>query len=87
MNTDSQNLSKPSNDNANNSDNDEIDLMALLLALLRGWKTILFFMLLGLVVGVLYSRYVNPTYRSDALIQIDEKSSGVPALGGDISDL
>ena len=87
MNTDSQNLSKPSNDNASNSDNDEIDLMALLLALLRGWKVILFFILLGLVVGVLYSRYVNPTYRSDALIQIEEKSSGVPALGENISDL
>lgn len=87
MNTDSQNLSKPSNDNANNSDNDEIDLMALLLALLRGWKVILFFILLGLVVGVLYSRYVNPTYRSDALIQIEEKSSGIPALGENISDL
>ena len=87
MNTDSQNLSKPSNDNANNSDNDEIDLMALLLALLRGWKVILFFILLGLVVGVLYSRYLNPTYRSDALIQIEEKSSGVPALGENISDL
>ncbi|SLJ83927.1 GNVR domain-containing protein [Psychrobacter sp. DAB_AL43B] len=87
MNTDSQNMSKPINDNANNSDNDEIDLMALLLALLRGWKTILLFILLGLVVGVLYSRYVNPTYRSDALIQIDEKSSGLPALGENISDL
>ena len=87
MNTDSQKMSKPSNDNANNSDNDEIDLMALLLALLRGWKTILFFILLGLVIGILYSRYVNPTFRSDALIQIDEKSSGLPALGENISDL
>ena len=87
MNTDSQNLSKPSNNNANNSDNGEIDLMALLLALLRGWKVILFFILLGLVIGILYSRYVNPTYRADALIQIDEKSSGVPALGENISDL
>ena len=87
MNTDSQKISKPSNDNTSNSDNDEIDLMALLLALLRGWKTILFFILLGLVIGILYSRYVNPTFRSDALIQIDEKSSGLPALGENISDL
>ncbi len=87
MNTDSQKISKPINDNANNSDNDEIDLMALLLALLRGWKVILFFILLGLVLGILYSRYVNPTYRSDALLQIDEKSSGLPALGENISDL
>ena len=87
MNTDSQKISKHINDNANNSDNDEIDLMALLLALLRGWKVILFFILLGLVLGILYSRYVNPTYRSDALLQIDEKSSGLPALGENISDL
>ena len=87
MNTDSQKISKPINDNANNSDNDEIDLMALSLALLRGWKVILFFILLGLVIGILYSRYVNPTYRSDALLQIDEKSSGLPALGENISDL
>ena len=87
MNTDSQKISKPINDNANNSDNDEIDIMALLLALLRGWKVILFFILLGLVLGILYSRYVNPTYRSDALLQIDEKSSGLPALGENISDL
>lgn len=83
MTTDSQNISKT----AVEKQDDEIDLMALLLALLRGWKTILFFALLGLVIGVLYSRYVNPTFKSDALIQIDEKSSGISALGGDISEL
>lgn len=83
MNTDSKNLSN----SASKEDNDEIDLMALLFAILRGWKTIVFFAVLGLIIGVLYSRYVNPTYRSDALIQIDEKSSGLPALGENISDL
>ncbi|WP_114700224.1 polysaccharide biosynthesis tyrosine autokinase [Psychrobacter proteolyticus] len=83
MNTDSKNLSKP----ASEESNDEIDLMALMLALLRGWKTIVLFALLGLAIGVLYSRYVNPTFRSDALIQIDDKSSGISALGGDISEL
>ena len=83
MNTDSKNLSN----SASKEDNDEIDLMALLFAILRGWKTIVFFAILGLIIGVLYSRYVNPTYRSDALIQIDEKSSGLPALGENISDL
>ena len=79
--------SKNSAKTAVEKDDDEIDLMALLLALLRGWKTILFFAILGLLIGILYSRYVNPTYKSEALIQIDEKSSGVSALGGDISDL
>ena len=83
MTIDSQNSAKT----AVEKEDDEIDLMALLLALLRGWKTILFFAILGLLIGILYSRYVNPTYKSEALIQIDEKSSGISALGGDISDL
>ena len=70
MTIDSQNSAKT----AVEKEDDEIDLMALLLALLRGWKTILFFAILGLLIGILYSRYVNPTYKSEALIQIDEKS-------------
>ncbi len=83
MNTDSKSLSKP----VEQKDEDEIDLLALLFALLRGWKTILFFALVGLLIGVLYSRYVNPTFKSNALIQIDDKSGGLPALGENISDL
>lgn len=77
-----------SNSNSNNTaDNDEIDLLALLWTVLKGWKTILLLALLGLVIGVLYGRYVNPTFQSDALIQIDEQSSGISALGANISDL
>ncbi|MGP5551133.1 polysaccharide biosynthesis tyrosine autokinase [Psychrobacter namhaensis] len=83
MNTDSKNLSN----SASKEDNDEIDLMALLFAILRGWKIIVFFAVLGLIVGVLYSRYVNPTFRSDAIIQIEENSKGAAALGADISEL
>ena len=83
MNTDSNNLSKPND----NQDKDEIDLLALLFVLLRGWKILLLFTLLGLAIGVLYSRYVNPTFKSDALIQIDEKSQGISALGENISEL
>jgi tyrosine-protein kinase Etk/Wzc len=37
--------------------------------------------------GVTYSRYVQPTYQTDALLQIDEKSKGIAALGADISNL
>ena len=66
---------------------DGIDLIALLLALLRGWKTILTCALLSLALGVTYSRYVQPTYQTDALLQIDEKSKGVAALGANISEL
>lgn len=66
---------------------DEIDLVALLLALLRGWKTILACALLGLALGFTYSRYVQPTYQTDALLQIDKKSQGIAALGSNISEL
>lgn len=66
---------------------DEIDLIALLLTLLRGWKSILACALLGLALGVTYSRYVQPTYKTDALIQIDKKSQGISALGSNISEL
>ena len=83
MNTDSKNLSN----SVSQEDNDDIDLMALLFAILRGWKIIVFFAVLGLLIGILYSRYVNPTFRSDALIQIDDQSKGISALGSDISDL
>lgn len=74
------------NDKAIKDDN-EIDLMALLLALLRGWKTILAAALLGLLLGVTYSRYVQPTYQTDALLQIDNKSKSIAALGANISEL
>lgn len=83
MNKDSRKLSNT----ASQTDDDEIDLLALLLVLLRGWKIILFFAILGLIVGVLYSRYVNPTFQADALIQIEENSQGISALGSNISDL
>lgn len=83
MNTDSKNVSN----SASKEDDDEIDLMALLFAILRGWKIIVFFAVLGLIIGILYGKYVNPTFKSDALIQVEEKSQGVAALGADISEL
>lgn len=83
MNTDSKNLSN----SASTEDNDEIDLMALLFTILRGWKIIVFFAVLGLIIGILYGRYVNPTFQSNALIQIEENLSGISALGSDISGL
>lgn len=82
----SQTVPNPSTNDATQQD-DEIDLIALLLTLLRGWKTILTCALLGLALGVTYSRYVQPTYKTDALIQIDEKSQGIAALGANISEL
>lgn len=83
MNTDARNLSKSVSDR----DSDDVTLSSLLGSLLRGWKTLLFFTLLGLIAGILYSRYVIPTYESDAMIQIDARPQGVSALGENISNL
>lgn len=84
----SQTALNNSNATASQSDSDsDIDLMALLLALLKGWKTILSVALLGLLLGVTYSRYVQPTYQTDALLQIDDKSKSISALGTNISEL
>ena len=79
--------SQKSSQSVSDRDNDEIDLLALLWVLLRGWKMIIIFALLGLAIGVLYSRYVNPTFKADALLQLDEKDQGISALGANISDL
>ena len=82
-NMDSKDLSMPTG----RKDNDDIDLIALVLVLLRGWKVIILMALLGLLIGFLYTRYVNPIFKSDALIQIEENSQGVEAFGESISGL
>lgn len=85
MTTDSKKINNSSSSNV--GDNDDIDLLALFWVILRGWKIILLLAVLGLIIGVIYSRYVNPTFKSNALLQIEENSSGISALGSDISDL
>lgn len=66
---------------------EDIDFLAVVLTLLSGWKVILLLAILGLMIGVLYTRYVNPTYQANALIQIEENSQGISALGTNISQL
>ncbi|POB87963.1 polysaccharide biosynthesis tyrosine autokinase [Vibrio vulnificus] len=68
------------------SDSD-IDLVKLFGALVDDkWKiisiTIVFFS-----VGLLYALLSTPIYKSDALIQIENKSSGVSAMVGDMGDI
>ena len=74
-------------DNRVMNEDSEVDLLAILLVFMRGWKTILATALLGLLLGVTYSRYVQPTYQTDALLQIDSKSKSISALGSNISEL
>ncbi|WP_333613342.1 Wzz/FepE/Etk N-terminal domain-containing protein, partial [Psychrobacter sp.] len=78
MDTNSKDLSKHNNDN---------NLLGLLLVLLRGWKIIVLCAILGLIIGVLYVRYENPTFKSDALVQIDETSKNLSGLGTNIGEL
>lgn len=80
MDNHSKDLSKHNTDKDNN-------LLGLLLVLLRGWKIIALFAILGLIIGVLYVRYENPTFKSDALIQIDETSQNLSGLGSDVAKL
>lgn len=83
MNTQSKSLSQPTVDR----DNNENDLFTAFLVLLRNWKIVIAFLLLGLILGFLYTRYVNPTFKSDALVQIDNETQGVSGLGANISEL
>lgn len=85
MSIDSKNLSADTNTQV--QVNNDMDLIALFRMFLRGWKIILSFALLGVLLGLLYGRYLNPTFKSDALIQISDNSSGVSGLGSNISDL
>ena len=80
MDNHSKDLSRHNTDKDNN-------LLGLLLVLLRGWKIITLFAILGLIIGVLYVRYENPSFKSDALIQIDETSQNLSGLGTNIAEL
>jgi hypothetical protein len=66
---------------------DEIDLRALIATLLNHWKLILSMLLLGLLGGLYYAQSATPIYKTNSLIQVDKKSSGVSALGADVAGL
>lgn len=65
------------------SNSDEIDLLALLGALIDNKGIIIACTFLFAVVGVAYALLSTPIYRANAMIQIEEKSSGVGSLLGD----
>jgi tyrosine-protein kinase Etk/Wzc len=61
-------------------DNDEIDLLALIGALLDGKWIIIGFTVLFAIIGVAYAMLATPIYQANALLQIEEKSSGMTGL-------
>lgn len=69
------------------SSEDVIDLRELLFELLASWKLISAMTVLGLLVGIFYVKNATSIYSTDALLQVDKKSSGVSALGENFSEL
>ncbi|MGF1730507.1 polysaccharide biosynthesis tyrosine autokinase [Photobacterium kasasachensis] len=63
------------------SDSDEIDLGKLLGILLDNRWNIIAITFVFAILGVAYALLATPKYKADALIQVETKSSGMPALG------
>ena len=62
---------------------DEIDLLALLGALIDNKLTIAACTGVFAVCGIAYALLATPIYRADAVVQIEEKSQGIGSLLGD----
>ncbi|MFL7023552.1 polysaccharide biosynthesis tyrosine autokinase [Enterovibrio norvegicus] len=63
------------------TDSDEIDLGKLFGILIDARWMIISITAVFAVLGVAYALLATPVYKADALIQVEQKSSGMPALG------
>ncbi|WP_318519177.1 polysaccharide biosynthesis tyrosine autokinase [Photobacterium leiognathi] len=66
---------------------DEIDLGQLFGILVDSRWSIIVITLLFTFVGIAYALLATPIYKADTLIQVEQKSTGMPALGGDMAEL
>ncbi|MCD9467701.1 polysaccharide biosynthesis tyrosine autokinase [Photobacterium iliopiscarium] len=66
---------------------DEIDLGKLFGILIDSRWLIIITTVIFACIGISYALLATPIYKADALIQIEAKSTGMPALGGDIADM
>ncbi|MGF1689523.1 polysaccharide biosynthesis tyrosine autokinase [Photobacterium japonica] len=71
----------PSQNTQPRQDADEIDLGKLFGILIDSRWSIIAITFVFAVVGIAYALLATPVYNADALIQVEEKSSGMPALG------
>ncbi|MBD1576529.1 polysaccharide biosynthesis tyrosine autokinase [Vibrio sp. S11_S32] len=69
------------------SNNDVIDLGKLFGILLDHRWFIIVTTFIFAVLGVSYALLATPIYKTDALIQVEQKSTGMPALNSDMTDL
>lgn len=81
-----QQLTNPSSSISNEAQDDEIDLGRLLGLLLDGKWTIIAITFVAAVIGVSYAILATPEYKANALLQVEEKSGGMAALG-DMGDI
>jgi|TARA_X000001388_G_scaffold35536_1_gene25036 tyrosine-protein kinase Etk/Wzc len=72
---------------AQQHDSDEIDLLALLGALIDGKWIIIGFTVCFAVIGLAYALLATPVYQANALIQIEEKSGNTLSGLGELSDM
>lgn len=66
---------------------DEIDLGRLFGLLLDAKWTIIGITFVAMLCGVAYALLATPVYKADALLQVEKKSSGMPALGGEMAEM
>lgn len=69
------------------SDADEIDLGKLFGILLDARWLIIAVTFMFMVFGLAYALLATPVYKADALIQVEQKGSGMSALVGDMGDM
>ncbi|MEZ8195301.1 polysaccharide biosynthesis tyrosine autokinase [Vibrio cortegadensis] len=75
------------NNNMSDTNSDEIDLGKLFGILLDAKWMIIAVTFVFAAIGVAYALLATPIYKADALIQIEQKSSGMSSLVGDMGDL
>lgn len=76
-----QNQTQPTAAHSQKSDDDEIDLARLLGLLIDHRWFIIITTAVFMVFGVAYALLATPIYQADALLQVEKKSSGLPAIG------
>ncbi|QFI40131.1 polysaccharide biosynthesis tyrosine autokinase [Moritella marina ATCC 15381] len=81
------NKPQPSQNVIKSSDADEIDLGKLFGILLDARWGIIAIIFIFTIFGVAYALLATPVYKADALIQVEQKSSGMSALVGDMGDM
>lgn len=73
--------------NSSQRDSDEIDLGRLFGLLIDRRWLIIGVTFVFMVFGVLYAVLSTPIYQADALLQVEQKSSGLPALGDEFGEM